>query len=289
MSENLKIPSPWAQLALFLLLFGGAFCVIAIVDVLVSLSPIDLHAAGTIKFLQALNSALFFGIPPFFYARLVFIDRPLYQLGFQPAIRTPFYLLGILLLLFAIPLEGWLGILNRRLPLAEWMIRLEKQNDNEVVVLLKAKSGLDVIINVLVMAVIPAIFEEMCFRGALQRILIRLFKNPWMGIIATAILFSAFHLQFEGFLPRMFLGILLGATFWYSGSLWTNILAHCFYNGIQVVAASYYPQAFNDNNPSVPMYSVVISALFVLGLLATMSEIRRQGAASGSGQNKLNS
>jgi membrane protease YdiL (CAAX protease family) len=149
-----------------------------------------------------------------------------------------------------------------------------------VTTLLKATTTFDVLINLLVVAVIPAIFEEMCFRGALQRIMIQMFGNPWTGIVVTSILFSAFHMQFQGFFPRMFLGILLGAVYWYSGSLWANILAHCFFNGIQVVAATYYPSVVNDN-PSVPVLVILISAVFVIGLLARMSELRRQALAAG--------
>ena len=70
----------------------------------------------------------------------------------------------------------------------------------------------------------------------------------------------------------MFLGILLGAMFWYSGSLWPPIIAHIFFNGIQVLAATWYPKVVTEN-PSVPVYSALISLVIVVGLLAYM---RRQ-------------
>jgi membrane protease YdiL (CAAX protease family) len=279
--NNLRYSSPWMQLAIFLGMLGIAFFAILVFTIIVGLLPIDPHSAGAIKFLQALDTILLFGIPSYLYARMTFKERPLYHLGFRPAVKWPFYILAILLLCSAFPLEGWLGVLNRQLPLPQWMIRLEKDNDSQVTALLKVTTSFDVFINLLVVAVIPAIFEEMFFRGALQKIMIQLFRSPWTGIVVTAILFSAFHMQFQGFIPRMFLGILLGAVYWYSGSLWANILAHCFFNGIQVVAATYYPRLVSDSNPSVPVLAIVISLVFVLGLLAAMSELRRQSPAAG--------
>jgi membrane protease YdiL (CAAX protease family) len=278
-----RIPPPWTQLAIFLLLLGAAFFAVLIFTAIVGVLPVDLHSAGTIKLVQAVDSILLFGIPSYFYSRLTFKERPLYHLGFRPAVRWLFYLLAVLLLATAFPFEGWLGILNRRLPLPHWMIQLEKDNDSQVTTLLKVTGPFDVFVNLLVVAVIPAIFEEMCFRGALQKIMIQLCRSPWAGIIVTAILFSAFHMQFQGFFPRMFLGILLGAAYWYSGSLWTCILAHCFFNGIQVVAATYYPKAV-DENPSIPFLVVLISLLFVLGLLAGMSGMSRMSGMKGQSE-----
>jgi membrane protease YdiL (CAAX protease family) len=156
--------------------------------------------------------------------------------------------------------------LNDHIPLKKWMVDMEHDAAKQMEVFLKSNSPSDVLINLFIVALLPAICEEFCFRGVLQRILIHICKSPWAGIILTAILFSAFHMQFAGFFPRMFLGILLGALFWYSGSLWPNILAHFFYNGAQVIIVMYYPKMINEN-PSIPLLLVAVSALAVAGLL----------------------
>jgi membrane protease YdiL (CAAX protease family) len=156
------------------------------------------------------------------------------------------------------------------------MIGAEKDADKQISVLLRADNSFDIFINVFIIALLPAICEEACFRGALQRILIQSFKSPWAGIIVTGLFFSAFHLQFQGFLPRALLGILLGALYWYSGSLWTSILAHFFINAIQVVAVTFYPRFINEN-PSVPIMAALISMAIVVGLLVI---IRRQSATT---------
>ncbi|MEJ7674629.1 MAG: CPBP family intramembrane glutamic endopeptidase [Chitinophagaceae bacterium] len=90
------------------------------------------------------------------------------------------------------------------------------------------------IISLFIIALLPAIFEETFFRGAMQNLFTRWFKGPWAAIILTALIFSLIHLSFYGFLVRFALGIILGFIFYYSGSLWLSILFHFLFNGIQV-------------------------------------------------------
>ena len=111
-----------------------------------------------------------------------------------------------------------------------------------------------------------AIPEELFFRGALQRIIIHLTKQPFIGIVITGILFSALHFQFEGFLPRMLLGMILGFFYWYSGSIWTNIAAHFVNNAVQVLAVSYMPK-FVNKNPETPLLAAMASAVAVWAIL----------------------
>jgi hypothetical protein len=198
-------------------------------------------------------------------------------LGLRPATQIIFYPLAILLLVFSLPLEEWLGELNKGIPLWHWMTRAEQDNDRQVETFLKVRHPFDPVVNVLVMAVIPAFCEELCFRGALQRIMIQICKRPLMGILVSAFLFSFFHFQFEGFLPRMFLGVLLGAAYWYSGSLWVPILAHFFFNAVQVVFAMVGNPAIAgsgaNKNPTMPMLFVLASLGIVVGLLSLMRSL----------------
>ena len=91
--------------------------------------------------------------------------------------------------------------------------------------------------NLVVIALIPAIGEELTFRGVLQQFLTKRCKNAHVAVWLSAFIFSFIHFQFYGFLPRMFLGLLLGYMFYYSGSLWTSILMHFVNNGVAVVVA----------------------------------------------------
>lgn len=87
----------------------------------------------------------------------------------------------------------------------------------------------------LVIAIIPAVGEEYLFRGLIQTFLEKNIKNPHIAIILTGILFSAFHFQFYGFLPRAALGILFGYLFYYSGNLIYPIVAHFINNGLTII------------------------------------------------------
>jgi len=225
----------------------------------------DVRAIDVGKLVQFLFSVIVFGLTGFLYAQVTFRDRPGYHLGLRPATRSSFYLLAVLMLIFALPLEEWLGELNKRIPLWHWMVSAERDNDRQVEAFLKVHHPYDPVINVLIMAAIPAFCEEICFRGALQRIMIQICKRPITGILVSAFLFSFFHFQFEGFLPRMFLGGLLGFAYWYSGSLWVPIIAHFFFNAGQILLAMYDP-GIVSKNPSISLRLVFFSLIIVTGL-----------------------
>lgn len=278
MSNKARIPSPWSQFSLFIALGGATLIFFAIVaniiykmtgigDRVVSgLSMNDVAAADVGKLVQFLFSFMVFGLTAYLYARLALRGKPAYQLGLRAPWGNSFFILAILLLLFSLPLEEWLGELNKHIPLWHWMTQAEKENDRQVQAFLAVHHPLDPVINLLIMAAVPAFCEEICFRGALQRIMIQICKRPFAGILLSAFLFSFLHFQFEGFLPRMFLGVLLGAAYWYSGSLWVAIVAHFFFNASQIIVAMYAP-AFLAKNPSIPLLFVLISLVIVVGLL----------------------
>lgn len=277
---DLRVQSPWSQFSVFLAIAGASLIFFFLVEGLVAqvggINPVlseksltDIHFIDVSKVIQVLFSVFVFGLTGYYYARVSFRTRPLLALGFRRASRPAFYLMAILLLIFSFPLEEWLGELNKHIPLAQWMVDSEKANERMVEALIKVHHPIDPVINVLVMAVIPAVCEEICFRGGLQRIMIQICRSPLAGIVLAAMLFSFFHFEFEGFLPRMFLGILLGAAYWYSGSLWVPILAHLFFNAIQIIVAMTNP-AVITGTPSIPLLFVVMSLVIVVGLLYWM-------------------
>lgn len=194
---------------------------------------------------------------------------------------------------------GWLG-LNKKpkaLPLilallimycslwavdltAEWnqhwnipasMRQMEEQADVLVDRMLQMPRFSDLLINLVLIAVLPAIGEEVFFRGVLQRLVIQMVKLPWLGVLITAILFSAVHMQILGFVPRVLLGFLLGAIYLLSGNLWLSITGHFLVNGIQVVAVYLYQAKLIQEDPSklgtTSWYVALISALVTLSLL----------------------
>lgn len=260
------------MLIFFVILAGVIYKISGLGNQLASgLNMNDTHTADVSKLVQFLFSFTAFGLTGYLYGRLTFRERPERHLGFRPPSRNIFYILAIFMLVCSIPLEEWLGELNKQIPLWHWMVRAEQENDKQVEGFLKVHHSFDPVINVVIMALVPAICEEICFRGALQRIMIQICKRPLAGIMVSGFLFAFFHFQFEGFLPRMFLGVLLGAAYWYSGSLWVAIAGHFFFNAFQIIVVMYDPGVV-AKTPSIPMKFVLLSFLIVVGLLYTFKK-----------------
>ena len=276
MSRHLRIKSPWSQLGALL----GVFCMMFIlagavsmiiflmngIDLKKNLELNNLHVVNVIKITQAISSILLFIVPPFLFARFAFTGNYAYFLGFRNAEKANMYILAVLGMLMAMPFVIWLGHLNEMIPLPENLTRMEEETVKQLTAILKARNVWDIVVNVFIIALLPAVGEELCFRGALQRVVIQLTRNPWLGIVLTAVLFSALHFQFSGFLPRMFLGIVLGALYWFSGSIYTSMIAHFANNAVQVIAASYAPE-YVDKNPQTPVLAAIASGIVVWAIL----------------------
>jgi membrane protease YdiL (CAAX protease family) len=278
MRGHLHLKSPLRQLGLFL----GLFCLLYIFTGVFSLiiykaNGIDVahmdkvdwnnsHVIAITKIVQAFSSVLLFILPVLLFARLTFTGNYWYFLGFKNAEKSNMYVLAVVGILLALPFVFWLGDLNQKIPLPEQLIKMEEQSSLQMAAFLKIRSSLDIVINVFIIALLPAICEELFFRGVLQRIIIQMTRNPWVGIVITAILFSSLHMQFLGFLPRMFLGIVLGAFYWFSGSIWTSMIAHFVNNAVQVIIASYVPK-YIDKNPATPVLAAVVSGIVIWAIL----------------------
>lgn len=266
------------QLLLFFCLFVACFIFTGIISFLIlnaanvpiaALTQPDLkddHAIMIMKVVQAVSTIMSFILPSFLFAMITFTGRYGYFLGFRNAEKANMYVLAVICILLALPFVILLGDINQRIPLPPSLTEMEDTANRQMSAFLKVKGSADIMFNIFIIALLPAIGEEMCFRGVLQRILIQITRNPWAGIIITAILFSSLHMQFGGFLPRMFLGIILGAFYWYSGSIWTSILAHFVNNAGQVILVSYAPKYITEN-PDTPLLAAIVSGIVVWAIL----------------------
>jgi hypothetical protein len=143
---------------------------------------------------------------------------------------------GILFVLAIFPVAQTSYWLNQQLPLPMWMKDMEKSATELVKILLHMDGPAELLLNLLTVGVVAALGEELVFRGIAQQQMNNIVKNPILSIWITAIVFSAIHMQFVGFLPRMILGAGLGYLFYWSRSLWLPILVHFLFNSLQVVA-----------------------------------------------------
>jgi membrane protease YdiL (CAAX protease family) len=127
-------------------------------------------------------------------------------------------------------------------PLKDLEEMLRKQTE----FLTKFDSIGQLILAVVVVSILPGIGEELVFRGIIQREFYRATRNIHVSIWVSAAIFSAIHIQFYGFVPRMLLGALFGYLYYWSGSLTMSMLAHLFNNGMMVVALYFYQQGALD-------------------------------------------
>ena len=186
----------------------------------------------SLKFMQLFSGLGIFIIPMFLYSYLVTFD-----FKFRKVIRQNVMLI-ITIMLIITPFVAMITQLNLSIKTPNWANQIDAQTNLTIIALLKMDSIIDLVFNLLVIAIIPAIGEELFFRGYLQQKLIKWIRSPHIGIIITAILFSIIHFQFSGLIPRFILGALLGYIFYWSSNLWIPIIAH-FINNAQVLIISY--------------------------------------------------
>lgn len=200
------------------------------------LSPSDTNA---LRIGQVIYSLVGFLLPSLICAQML-SRHPLNLIGFNDRFTQKQMLLIPVLLFSAIYFSGTLAWLNEMIPAsASWKASFDKMEADYVKqseAILRLNSTGDYLFSILIMGLLPAICEETLFRGGLQNYLTRWTKKPWMAIVIASLIFSAAHFSYYGFLPRAFLGMMLGAVYYYSGSLWVSILAHFLNNALAITA-----------------------------------------------------
>ena len=212
----------------------------------------NMNDTGLLKLLQLIQSIAVFILPAIVLAYLcsknakefLFLDKPINWIA---------VLFVILFMILIVPFINLLGDLNQRLVLPDALSGLEKMmksSENDTAALtekfLNVHSLQALFFNIFLIAIIPAIGEEVFFRGAIQGVLQRKL-NVKLAIWITAVVFSAIHMQFYGFVPRMLLGVFLGYLLVWSGNLWLSIVAHFSNNVLAVIL--YY---LKNNGYKVP-------------------------------------
>ena len=192
------------------------------------------------KWLQLLQSVATFLLPALAGAYL-WSNTPMQWLHLNKKPSWQEALAAVVVMLLAIPGINLLSAWNQQMVLPEWMSGIEQwmrmQEDaaaqlTEQFLRVDTVGGL--LVNIGLMALLPAVGEELTFRGVVQGMFTR---NKHVAIWATAAIFSFVHLQFYGFLPRMLLGAMFGYMLWWTGSLWVPMLMHFVNNCAAVVVA----------------------------------------------------
>ena len=226
------------------LLLGGGLSIVAW-KIMTGQSMLQMQASlmnptyvNELRVIQTISALCMFFIPAF-----VTIWRlsptPYSYMGFNTKSSFKSILLGMMIMGLTIILAGALATLNEMIPLTESLKAsakaMEETYMKQVVVLSNMNGVADLIITLVVMALAPAIFEEVFFRAGFQNMMNRATGKTTLSIVITSLVFSAIHFSYYGFFARFALGMTLGYLFAYSKNIWIPILAHFLNNGIGVI------------------------------------------------------
>lgn len=231
-----------------------------------------------IWWVQSLSAFGVFVLPGIIWAYYYDYDTPWQPLGLHIRQKPTIWLyVGILVIVIS-PLIYWIYGINQQMELPEaWsaleasMKTAEEESEKTIKLLLSATGTQAFLINILVIAILPAVGEELLFRGVLQNIFRGLFNNPHIAIWLGAILFSALHMQWYGFLPRLLLGAMFGYIYFWSGSIMLSIFAHFINNGAAVAVEMWGgeggSEAIENALLNSPWWLILVSLLAVAILL----------------------
>ena len=181
------------------------------------------------------------------------------------------------LILMVKPIVGWLSVVNNKFDFSllgdfgETLVEASRILTEKVALVAMSYSVPELMLNILIIALIPAIAEEFFFRGFIQRYLTRLTKNYHISVWVTALAFGLIHFNVVSLLPLVFLGAILGYIYHYSQNIWTSILAH-FINNASLLWFV-YKYSFDTENigeESVSTQSLVFSIVMTFALLFFM-------------------
>lgn len=266
---SLIVATTLASLLLFL--FTG----ISISDTFAMIENLDdPRSIFYMRVMQIANQTGLFIIPALLFSWIVSV-KPGAFLRIELSPNALMIFISLLILVTAYPFVYWLLQINKELSLPYWADRVEAwMHESEASAERLTKLFLDVystrhyLFNLFMIAVVPAIAEELFFRGALQTLLHRWTKNGNAAVWITAVLFSALHLQFFGFLPRLFLGVLFGYMVLFGRSLWLAIAAHFINNATAVTVAWFYRRGWISADYDQVIY-LAGSAWMFAGLFIT--------------------
>jgi len=226
---------------------------------------------GALKIFQICQAIGLFIVPGFLVAAY-FSAKPFEYLGFKK-VNSYTAFLSVLTIVAAFPAINLLSSLNDLVPLPQMMIEMEAKAQVLTKAFMQVNGTGGIILNIFMIAILPAVGEELIFRGILQKLFTELTGKAIWGILISATLFSAMHLQFKGFLPRFALGVLFSYLLIWTGSLWLPIIAHFINNLIAIIGYTLiYKGTLPPETESIGGFTLmwplgIVSIIAVYGLL----------------------
>lgn len=217
-----------------------------------------------LRFANLITHTFTFTLAALFWSRLVYGRQWLDFLKLKRGPKPDLAIAGILFLMAILAFSQWAIWLNGLLPMPDWAAEMEQAAKRMVAGLLHMESTGELLFTLLVIGVVPGIGEELLFRGIIQQKMASYSGRPQLAVWMTALLFSVFHLQFAGLLPRFFLGVGLGYLLYWTKNMWMPILAHLSINGSQVLAAHYMGTPVESETSTPNWWSVLFAAVLLI-------------------------
>lgn len=287
----------WGQLGILTAFTGAGIMLGFVASVIPLLSIIDFSSkdgleqqiqnmlkpenAGAMRLSQTLGTLFIFLVPVLLYARVCHV-KAVKHLGFKKSVNWKQALIAVLIMMACLPAVDALQEATRALPWSK--DTLKKFDDAEamyfktVSVIARMDNVWDYILSLIVIALVPAVVEEVMFRGGVQNLLSRWFKMPVFAIVITSVLFSAVHGSYLGFLSRFALGFVLGWMYYRTGNIWLNIIAHCFNNAAAVTQIYLLSKPGKAIDPAqmethVPGWAGIVSTIVLICLFIAFEKV----------------
>lgn len=234
----------------------------------------EVTSLNSLRFIQICSQIFTFALPPIIYAMLV-KEKPFKSLGFKKS-TILWLILGVAMMYAIMPLNAVFGEWNANIKFPESLAAFEKLMQDlqvratevmEKFVNVDTIGGL--IINLFMIAGLAALGEELLFRSVIQTSLIKICKNAHVGIFIASAIFSLFHMEFYGLLPRLVLGLLMGYMYYYSRSIWIPMAMHFANNG--TIVFLYYLNNIGAINIDVESFGETNVFVLILSIIAMVA------------------
>ncbi len=291
----------WSQLAILAGLCGGGLLIGTVAMLIPLMGQVDVFniqssealmeqlsrlpdATALLRWAQVIATPFIFLLPAWMYARICHI-QPLKHFGFGQRVSLPQAAVVVLIMIAASPAVSALQELTEMLPWSKAALARFHQAEeayNQQVAMMARMNGLqDYLLSLLIIALLPAVFEELMFRGCWQNLLSRWLKRPLLALVIISILFSAVHGSYLGFLSRFALGFILGWMYYRTGNIWLNIIAHFFNNAAAVTLLYFSARPGHKVDPSAlderfPLWMAVVSLLALVIFFIAFEKVSRQ-------------
>lgn len=276
--------SPLAQLGILLAFTGAGLVLAGIAQLVIMMAGIkdlsltnletvilDPKNAFVVQLSQIAASICLFVLPAFIFTK---ISRKRFSayFHFDGKSSRRLWMLTIGIALTGILVSEGLGLLNEAIPLSPhlktYFKHLEDNYSNQMSAMVQLNNLPEYLMAIFIVGLLPAICEELFFRGALQQTMVSWTRSAFWGILITSVIFSAIHLSYYGFLPRFVLGMTLGYIFHYGKNIWLNILVHFLNNALAVTFM--YIQLHQQHKPLKEVMNSTSGLDFYYIIIATL-------------------